>query len=160
MEYSWFTMFSYFQVYSKGNQLFSSVAQSCPTLCDPKNCSTPGFPVHQQLPELAQTHVHQVGDAIHLMLYSSLLLPPSIFPSIRVFSNEPVIRIRHPKYWQLQHQSFQWIFRTDFLEDWLAWSPCSLRVSQESSPMPQFKSINSSVLSFLYGPTLTAIHDY
>ena len=160
MEYSRFTMFSYFQVYSKGNQLFSSVAQSCSTLCDSKNCSTPGFPAHHQLLELAQTHVHQVGDAIHLMLYRPLLLLPSIFPSIRVFSNEPVIRIRRPKYWQLQHQSFQWIFRTDFLEDWLAWSPCSLRVSQESSPTPQFKSINSSVLSFLYGPTLTAIDDY
>ena len=61
---------------------------------------------------------------------------------------------------QLQHQSFQWIFRTDFLYDWLVCSPCSPRDSQESSPTPQFKSINSSVLSFLYGPTLTSIYDY
>ena len=70
---------------------------------------------------------------------------------------------------QLHHQSFQWIFRTDLLWDWLAWSPCSPRDSQkscsprdsqESSPTPQFKSINFSVLSFLYGPTLTSIHDY
>ena len=61
---------------------------------------------------------------------------------------------------QLQHQSFQWIFRTDFLEDGLVGSPCSPRDSQESSPTPQFKSINSSVLCFLYSPTLTSIHDY
>ena len=61
---------------------------------------------------------------------------------------------------QLQHQSFQWIFRTDFLYDLLVWSPCNPRDSQESCLTPQFKSINSSVLSFLYGPTLTFIHDY
>ena len=61
---------------------------------------------------------------------------------------------------QLQDQSFQWIFRTAFLQDGLVGSPCSPRDSQESSPKPQFKSINSSVLSFLYGPTLTFIHDY
>ena len=61
---------------------------------------------------------------------------------------------------QLQHQSFQWIFRTDFLQDGLVGSPCSPRDSQESSPTSQFKSINSSVLNFLYSPTLTSIHDY
>ena len=60
---------------------------------------------------------------------------------------------------QFQHQSFQWMFRTDFLYDSLVWS-CCLRGSQESSPIPQFKSINSSALSFLYGPTLTSIHGY
>ena len=79
----------------------SSVAQSCPTLCDPTDCSTPGFPVHHhQLLELAQAHVHHVGDAIqpsHPL--SSLLIPPSIFPSIRVFSNESVLCITWPKYW-------------------------------------------------------------
>ena len=61
---------------------------------------------------------------------------------------------------QLQHQSFQRIFRTDFLWDWLVWSPCCPGDSQESSPTPQFKSISSSVLSLLYGPTLISIHDY
>ena len=61
---------------------------------------------------------------------------------------------------QLQDQSFQWIFRTAFLQDGLVGSPCSPRDSQESSPTPQFKSINSSALSFLYSPTLTFIHDY
>ena len=64
------------------------------------DCSMPGFSVHHQLPCLAQTHVHWVGDAIqHLILCRPLLLPPSIFPSIRIFSNELVLRIRWPKYW-------------------------------------------------------------
>ena len=61
---------------------------------------------------------------------------------------------------QLQHLSFQWIFRTDFLQDWLVLSPCGPMDSQDSSPTPQFKGINSSVLSFLYSPTLTSIQDY
>ena len=61
---------------------------------------------------------------------------------------------------QLQHQSFQWTPRTDLLEDGLVGSPCSSRESQESSPTPQLKSINSSALSFLHSPTLTSIHDY
>ena len=61
---------------------------------------------------------------------------------------------------QLQHQCFQWIFRTDFLWDWLVWSPCSSRDSQESSPAPQFKSISSWELNLLYGPILSSIHDY
>ena len=61
---------------------------------------------------------------------------------------------------QFQHQTFQWIFRTDFLLDGLVWSPCCARDSQESSPTLQFKSINSSVLRYLHGPTLTSTHDY
>ena len=76
-----------------------AVAQSCLTFCDPKDYSMPGFPVLHYLPEFAQTHVHRVGDAIqpsHPL--SSLLLPPSIFPSIRVSSNESVLCIRLPKY--------------------------------------------------------------
>ena len=79
---------------------FSSVAQSCPTLCDPMNCSTPGLPVHHQLPEFTQTHVHRVSDAIqpsHPLLSPS---PPApIPPSIRVFSNESALHMRWPKYW-------------------------------------------------------------
>ena len=77
-----------------------SSAQLCPTLCDPMNRSTPGLPVHHQLAEFTQTNVHQVSDAIqpsHPLL--SLLLPPSIFLSIRVFSSESVLCIRWPKYW-------------------------------------------------------------
>ena len=75
---------------------FSSVSQSWSTLCNPTDCSTPGFPVHHQLPELIQTHVHRVSDAIHLILCRPLLLLPSIFPSIRVFSNESALHIRWP----------------------------------------------------------------
>ena len=78
---------------------FSSVAQSCLTLCDPMNRSTPGLPVHHQLLEVTQTHVHQVGDADHLKLCRPLLLLPPILPSIRVFSNESTLRIRWSKYW-------------------------------------------------------------
>ena len=78
---------------------FSSVTQSCPTLYDPMECSMPGLSVHHHLPEFTQTHVHRVGDAIHLILCLPLLIPPSIFPSIRVFSNESVFHIRWPKYW-------------------------------------------------------------
>ena len=79
---------------------FSSVTQSCPTLCNPINHSTPGLPVHHQLPEFTQTHVHWVGDAVQPShpLLSTLLLPP-IPPSIRVFSNESTLRMRWPKYW-------------------------------------------------------------
>ena len=79
---------------------FSLVAQSCPTLWDPMNCSMPGLPVHHQLPEFTQTHVHRIRDAIqppHLLLSPS---PPAPNPcSIRVFSNESTLRIRWPKYW-------------------------------------------------------------
>ena len=76
---------------------FSSVAQSCPTLCDPMDCSTPGFPVHHQLLELTQTmSIESVMPSNHLILCRPLL-PPSTFPSIRVFSNESVLRIRCPK---------------------------------------------------------------
>ena len=79
---------------------FSSVTQLCLTLCDPMDCSMPGFPVHHQLLELTQTHVHSVRDAIQpTHPRQPLPFPPSIFPSIRVFSNESVLRIRLPKYW-------------------------------------------------------------
>ena len=79
---------------------FNSVAQSCSSLCDPMNCSTPGLPVHHQLLEFNQTHVHWVSDAIQpSQPLSSLLLLPSIFPSLRVFSNESALRMRWPKYW-------------------------------------------------------------
>ena len=141
---------------------FSSVTQSCPTLCDPMDCSTPGFPVHHQFPEITQTHVHWVMmPSNHFILCRPLLLPPSIFPSIRVFSNagssHQVAKVLE---FQLQHQSFQGTPRTDLLYDALVGSPCSPKDSQESSPTPQFKSINSSTLSFLHSLTLTSTHDH
>ena len=140
---------------------FSSVhlvAHSCRTLCDPMNRSTPGLPVHHQFPEFTQTHVHQVSDAIqpsHPL--SSPSPPPPIPPNIRVFSNESTLRMRWPKYWSF---SFSIIPSRADLQKGLVGSPCSPRDSQESSPTPHFKSINSSVLSFLYSLTLTSIHDY
>ena len=88
----------------------------------------------------------------HLILCLSLLLLLSIFSNIRVFSSESVLRNRSPKYWSF---SFSISPSNEYSR-----SPCSLRDSQESSPTPQFKSINSLVLSSLYSPTLTSIHDY
>ena len=99
-------------------QQFGSVAQSCPTLCDPMNRSLQGLPFHHQLPESTQTHVYEsVMPSNHLILCGPLLLLCSIFPSIRVFSNESALRIRWPKYWefQLQYQSFQWTPSTELL---------------------------------------------
>ena len=80
---------------------FSSVAQSCPTLCDPMNRSMPGLPVHHQLPEfsLRLTSIESVMPSSHLILCHPLLLLPPIPPSIRVFSNESTLRMRWPKYW-------------------------------------------------------------
>ena len=97
--------------------LFSSVAQLCPALCNPMDCSTPGLPVHHQLLEFTQTHVHWVGDAIQPSCpLSSPSPPPSIFPSIRVFSNEKWCSLHQvAKVLELQHQPFHWIFRVDFL---------------------------------------------
>ena len=126
---------------------FSSIAQSCPTLCDPMNRSTPGLPVHHYLLEFAQTHVHRVRDAIQPSHPWSSLSPTAPKPS--------------------QHQSlFQWInsshevARVDLLQNGLVGSPCSPRDFQEPSPKPQFKSISSLVLSLLQSPTLTSIRDH
>ena len=96
---------------------FSSITQSCPILCDPMDCSTPGFPVHHQLLELTQLmSIELVMPSNHLLLCGPLLLLSSIFPRIRVVSSESVLRIKVLVLeFQLQHQSFQWIFRTDFL---------------------------------------------
>ena len=145
-----------------GSVQFSSVAQSCLTLCDSMNHSTPGLPLHHQLPESTQTPVHWVGDAIqpsHPL--SSPLLLPSIFPRIRVFPNESALLIRWPKYWSFSFSispCSEYPGLISFRMDW--WTPCNPKDSQESSPTPQFKSINSLVLSFLYSLTLTSIHDY
>ena len=123
------------------NHLFSSVAQSCPTLCYRMDCNTPGFPVRHQLLQPAQTHIHRVGDAIQPSHPLSSPSPPAFNPS-----QYKVVKVLE---FQLLHQSFQWIFRTDFPYDRLVGSPCSPRDSQESSPTPQFKSINSLALSFM-----------
>ena len=94
---------------------------------------------------------------------SSSFIPFSCFKSFLVSESFPMswlffLQVAKVLELQFQHQSLQWIFRTDFFQDWLIWSSCSPRDSQESSPTPQFISINSLVLSFPYGPTLTSIH--
>ena len=106
----------------------------------------------QSLPKLMSIESMMPSD--HLILCRSLLLPPSIFPSIRVFSKESVLRIRCPKYW-----SFTFNISPSSGYSGLVWSPCSPRDSQESSQAPQFESIDSLALSLLYGSTLTSIHD-
>ena len=133
----------------KDNQ-FSSVAQSCPTLCDPMNCSTPGLPVHHHLPEFTQTQVHQVSDAIQPSHPLSSPSPPAPNPSQHqslfqwVNSSHEVAKVLE---FQFQYQSLQWTPRTNLLQNGLVGSPCSPRDSQESSPTPQFKSINSQLSS-------------
>ena len=142
---------------------FSSVTQSCSTLWDPTNHSMPGLPVYHQLLESTQTYVHWVGDAVQQSHPLSSPSPPALNPSQHkglfkwVSSSHQVAKVLE---FQLQHQSFQWTPRSDLLWDGLVESPFSPRDSQESSPTPQFKSSNSLVLSFLYSPTLTSIHDY
>ena len=113
---SWFFPFFFLSFISTVSVRFS--CSLCPTLCDPMDCSTPGFPVHYQLPEFTQTHVHWVGDAIQP---SHPLSAPSL-PAFNVFQNRGLFKcvsawhqVAKELEFQLQHQSFQWIFRTDFL---------------------------------------------
>ena len=127
------------------------VAQLCLTLCVLMDCSTPGLPVHHQLPELPQTHVHRVGDAIQPIFGSS------IFPSIRVFSNESVPHIRWPKHWSFILSicpSNEYSGLISFRINWLD------LLAVQGTPTLQLKSINSLVLSFLYSPTFISIHDH
>ena len=148
---------------TKGSSVeFSSVAQSCPTLFDPMNCSTPGLPVHHQLPEFTQTHIHRVSDAIQP---SHPVVPFSSCPqSLPASESFPMSQL-FP--WGGQSTGVSALasflpknLRADLLQNGLVGSPCSSRDSQESSPTPQFKSINSSALSLLHSPTLTSIHDH
>ena len=115
------------------------------------------FTVSQSLLRLLS--IESMMPSNHLILCCPLLFPLSIFPSIRVFSNELAVCIKVATVLelQIQHHSFQWIFKIDFLKDWLVWSPCCPRDSQVSSPAPQLKSISSLVLSLLYGPSLTSV---
>ena len=121
------------------------------------NCSTPGLPAHLQLPESTQTDIHEsLMSSNNLILCHPLLLLPSIFPSIRVFSFELAVHIRWPKYWSFSFTispSNEYSGLIFFRSDWFQ-SPSCPRDSQESSPAPRFKSINSLALSLLYGPTL------
>ena len=138
---------------------FSSVAQSCLILCNPMTHSTPGLSVHHQLPESTKIHVHRVGDTIQPSHPSS-----SCLQSFPASGSSPV-----SQFFTSGGQSIGASCSASILlmniQDWFPlWltglTPCSPRDSQESSPIPQFKSINSSALSFLYNPTLTSTHDY
>ena len=118
----WATVSQELSVLCISSVQFSSVAQSCPTFCDPMNCSTPGFPVHHQLPELKLIPIKLVMPSNQLILCRSFLLPPSIFPRIRVFSNESVLCIRWPKYWSFSFSissSNEYSGLISFRMDWL-----------------------------------------
>ena len=137
---------------------FSSVAQTCPTLCDPMNRSTPVLPVQLQLLEFTQSHVHRVGDASHhLILSRPLLLLTAIPPSIRVFSSESTLHMRWPKYWSFSFSISPSKEHPGLIFCRMYWLDL---LHQESFPTAQVKSINSSTLSFLHSPTLTSIYDY
>ena len=135
---------------------FSSVAQSCPTLCDPMNRSTPGLPVHtNSRSSLKLTSMESVMPSSHLILWRPLLLLPPIPPSIRVFSNESTLLMRWPKYWSFRFSIIPSKVipgLISFKMDWL-----DLLAVQGTL---KFKSINSPVLSLLHSPTLISIHDH
>ena len=122
-----------------GSVQFSSVAQSCLTLCDPMDCSTPGFPVYHQPLELTQLMlIESVMPFNHFILCYPLLLPPSNFPSIRVFSNESVLHIRWPKYWSFSFSispSNEYSGLISFRMDWLDLLAVQ-ETLKESSPAP------------------------
>ena len=126
---------------------FSSVAQSCPTLCDPRNRSKPGLPVHHQLPEFTQTHVRRVGDAIQPFQPLSSPSPPAppIPPTISVFSNESTLRMRWPKYWSFSFSispSKEHPGLMSFRMDWLD----LLAVQRTLRSLFQHHSLKASIL--------------
>ena len=124
------------------------------------DCSTPGFPVLHYLPKFAQTHIQSMMPSNHLILCCPLLLLPSIFPSIRVFSNESDLPIRWPKYWSFSFSpSNEYSGLISFRMDWFD----LLAVQKTSKSLLQHHSSKASILrhsAFFNGPTLTSIHDY
>ena len=138
-----------------------SVTQSCPTFWDPMDCSWLGFPVFAISQSLLKfMSIEAVMPSNHLILRWPLLLLPSILPNIRTFSMSLTTSGGQSIGTSVSASLFPMHFRTEFLYDWLVWSPCSPRDAQESSPTSQFKSINSLMFSLLYASTLTSIHDY
>ena len=127
------------------------------------DCTVPGFlSIINSWSFLKFMSIESVMPFNCLILCLPLLFLPSIFPSIRVFSNESALHIRWPKYWSFSFSispSNEYSGLISFRIHWLD-SPCSPRDSQESSPTPQYKSISSLALNFPYGPTLTSIHGY
>ena len=138
-----------------------SVARSCPTLCYPMNCSTPGFPVlHYVWSLLKFMHIESMMPSNHRIFCCPLLFLPSIFPSIRVFSNESAVYIRWPKYWRFRFSTSPAKEYSGLISFRIDWYDLAVQGTLKSSSTPQFKSISSSALSLLYGPTLTSVHDY
>ena len=142
---------------------FSSVAQSCQNLCDPMNRSMPGIRVHHQLPRFTQTQVCWVGDAHPLI--SSSVVPfsscPQSLPTSASFPMSQLFAWGGPSIGVSASASVLPMNTEDWSPlEWLGGSPCRPRDSQESSPTPQFKSINFLALSLLHSPTLTSIHDH
>ena len=140
-----------------------SAAQSCPTLCEPMDCSTPGLPVHHHLQELSQVHIHGVGDAIQPSHPLSSPSPSLSLSQHQGFSNESPLCIRWPKFWNFSFSfsispSSEYSGLIPFRIDWFDLLAVQGTL-KKSSPAPQVKNISSSVLSLLYGPTLTSVHD-
>ena len=129
-----------------------SVSHSCPTPWTAACQAYLSITKFQILLKLIS--IESLMPSNYLKPYHPLLFLPSIFPRTGVISKELALHIRWPKH---HHQYFQWIFRVDFFENWLIWSPCSPKYSQDSSPKPQFKSICSLVLSLFYCLHLTSI---
>ena len=149
-------MLSYLPFYHS-QHICCSVTQLCLTLCDPMDCSTPGFPVLHYLSEFAQTHVHWVSDAIQP---SHPLLPPYT-PALTLSQHQSLFQwtgssnqVAKVVELQLQHQSVQWI--SGLISFRIAWSKGLSRVFSSST----IQNISSLALSLLYGPTLTSIYDY
>ena len=127
------------------------------------DCSTPGLPVYHQLPPtplLKLMSIESVMPSNHLILCRPLLLLPSIFPSIKVFSNESVLPIRWPKCWPFSFSISPFNEYSGLISFRIDWLDLLAVQGTLKSLFQQFKSINSSALSFLYSPTLTSIHDY
>ena len=139
---------------------FISVTHLCPTLCNPMDCHMPvSLSITNSQSLLKLMSIESVMPPNHLILYCPLPFPPSIFPRIRVFSKESALCLRWPNYWSFSFSispSNEHSGLISFRMDWLD----ILADSQGSSPIPQFKSINSSTLSFLYSPTLRPIHEH
>ena len=142
-----------------GNLICCSVAQSYLTLCDPMDCSMPGFPFHHQLLELTQTHIHRsVMPSNHLILCCPLLLLPSIFPSIRVFYNESTLHIRWPKYWNFSFNispSSEYSGLISFRIDWF-----DLAVQGTLKSLLQHHSSKASILLLSTFLTVQLSHPY
>ena len=141
---------------------FSSVAQPCPTLCNPMNRSMLGLPVHHQFPESTQTHVHWVGDAIQPSHPLSFPSPPALnLSQHQGLFNESALRIRWPKYWSSASTSVLPMNTQDWSPlGWTGWIYLQSKGLSRVFSNTTVQNINSLALSFLYSPTLTSIHKF